>query len=460
MSSATSTESEPRASGVSSERAADSALEPWQFFTLAGLIGATIVVFLSEGQGPAAIILLSFVIFGAAAVGATAWRTFAPLVGEEGPAGPQILGGRTRAAIEREKTLVLRSIKDLEFDHAMGKVSEKDFAEMDARLRSRAAGLMRQLDAGTGYREDIQREIDKPNWDAANAATSQSVFARHDDRGRKAVPLVQHRQRRRRPVLQELRLSVGGAVRRGHWFMGCTGALALVLGFVGSARAQLEMPDPSMIHGKALPARDLATGTITVRVVREAIGNDIPGRQVTLTIGGVGRNAMTDENGTRRVCGSAGRRERVARKPTIERRAADVRSAVVAGIGWPARDSRRWPREGRGTAKGRKRPTRRLRRPSRAWWCSAATVASCSSIPTIRCASTTSSRSSTTRARGWILGARSSSISRRGRRRLCARGLHDAGQYRRDAGDRDGAFQLWYHVAADRLPDAVQRRPR
>ena len=161
MSSATSTESEPRSRGGSSERAADSALEPWQFFTLAGLIGATIVVFLSEGQGPAAIILLSFVIFGAAAVGATAWRTFAPLVGEEGPSGPQILGGRTRAAIEREKTLVLRSIKDLEFDHAMGKVSDKDFAEMDARLRSRAAGLMRQLDAGTGYREDIQREIDK-----------------------------------------------------------------------------------------------------------------------------------------------------------------------------------------------------------------------------------------------------------------------------------------------------------
>ena len=161
MSSATSTESEPRSRGGSSEQAGYSALEPWQFFTLAGLIGATIVVFLSEGQGPAAIILLSLVIFGAAAVGTTAWRTFAPLVGEDAPAGPQLLGGRTRAAIEREKTLVLRSIKDLEFDHAMGKVSDKDFAEMDGRLRSRAAGLMRQLDAGTGYREDIQREIDK-----------------------------------------------------------------------------------------------------------------------------------------------------------------------------------------------------------------------------------------------------------------------------------------------------------
>jgi hypothetical protein len=156
MSSATSTESQP--------------LQPWQFFTLAGLMGATIVVFLSEGQSPAAIIILSFVIFGAAAIGVAAWRMFSPLAGEDAPAGPQIFGGRTRAALEREKSLVLRSIKDLEFDHAMGKVSEKDFAEMGARLRGRAAGLLRQLDAGNGYREAIQLELDKRLGKSSRAA--------------------------------------------------------------------------------------------------------------------------------------------------------------------------------------------------------------------------------------------------------------------------------------------------
>src|ERR1041384_4153885 len=147
MSSATSTDSQP--------------LQPWQFFTLAGLVGATIVVFLSEGQTPAGIILLSLIIFGAAAVGAAAWRMFAPLSTIDEPAGPQIFGGRTRAALEREKTLVLRSIKDLEFDHAMGKVSDKDFADMGTRLRARAAGLIRQLDAGTSYRQAIEAEIEK-----------------------------------------------------------------------------------------------------------------------------------------------------------------------------------------------------------------------------------------------------------------------------------------------------------
>ena len=147
MSSATSTDPQP--------------LQPWQFFTLAGLVGATIVVFLSEGQNPASIILLSLIIFGAAAVGIAAWRMFSPLAGLEEPTGPQIFGGRTRAALEREKSLVLRSIKDLEFDHAMGKVSGKDFAEMGARLRARAAGLIGQLESGTHYRQAIDAEIAK-----------------------------------------------------------------------------------------------------------------------------------------------------------------------------------------------------------------------------------------------------------------------------------------------------------
>ena len=40
----------------------------------------------------------------------------------------------------------------------------------------------------------------------------------------------------------------------------------MVLGTVPGA-AQIAMPDPSMIHGRAIPVGDLATGTVTVRVV-------------------------------------------------------------------------------------------------------------------------------------------------------------------------------------------------
>jgi hypothetical protein len=157
MSSATSTSEAPPSGG---SKPSDT-LQPWQLFTLAGLIGATIVVFMSRGQSAAGVILLSLLVFSAAAIGSAALRAFLPLTQKIPASEPQILGGRTRAALEREKTLVLRSIKELEFDRAMKKVSEKDFAEMSGRLRARAARLMRQLDAGSLYRGDIEREIER-----------------------------------------------------------------------------------------------------------------------------------------------------------------------------------------------------------------------------------------------------------------------------------------------------------
>ena len=160
MSSETSTEPQPT-------------FEPWQLFTLAGLIGATIAVFMARGESPAAVIMISLTIFAAAVVGIAALRTFLPLTQKSATFGPRLLGGRTRAALEREKTLVLRSIKELEFDRAMGKVSEKDFADMGARLRARATRLMRQLDAGAGYRSEIEKEITKRIGDAPPVAASQ-----------------------------------------------------------------------------------------------------------------------------------------------------------------------------------------------------------------------------------------------------------------------------------------------
>src|SRR6187397_668358 len=159
MSSETSTEAQP--------------FEPWQFFTLAGLIGATIVVFFAKGQTAAAIILLSLSVFAAAAVGLAALRAFGPLVGMlRADYNGSALGGRTRAALERDKALALRSIKELEFDRAMGKMSDKDFTEMSGRLRARAARIIRQLDAGGSYRERIEQELQRRVGKTVNACPS------------------------------------------------------------------------------------------------------------------------------------------------------------------------------------------------------------------------------------------------------------------------------------------------
>jgi hypothetical protein len=165
MSSETSTEKvrlKPDATGVGSVglQADRGGLEPWQFFTLAALGCATAVTFIARGQGPTVVILLGVLMATAAIVGYATLRAVRPLVSPEDDRTVMI-GERTRVALEREKLLVLRSIKELEFDRAMKRLSEEDFAEMAGRLRARAAGLMRQLDAGAGYREQIEKDLAK-----------------------------------------------------------------------------------------------------------------------------------------------------------------------------------------------------------------------------------------------------------------------------------------------------------
>jgi hypothetical protein len=135
-------------------------LQPWQFFLLGGMLAATATVIVATGQSPANIIILSLTVVSVSFVGLGAYRMLSPLVTDQ-PETAMTIGGRTRVALEREKTLVLRSIKELEFDFAMGKIAKADFDEMSGRLRARALGLMRQLDEGGGYREQIAKEVNE-----------------------------------------------------------------------------------------------------------------------------------------------------------------------------------------------------------------------------------------------------------------------------------------------------------
>jgi len=166
---------------LKADAAADPGLQPWQFFVLAALGCATAVTFIARGRGPAAIILLSVLMATAAFVGIAALRMLRPLVSPEDDRTVMI-GQRTRVALEREKTLALRSIKELEFDKAMGRVSEEDFKEMAGRLRQRAARLIRQLDAGAGYRQQIEQELQKRLGAVdARPAEVRAKAAHHDE---------------------------------------------------------------------------------------------------------------------------------------------------------------------------------------------------------------------------------------------------------------------------------------
>lgn len=139
-------------------RQAAQGLKPWQFFVLAALGCSATAVAIGQGQGLVPMVLLWVLIGAAALVGLATLRTLRPLVSPEDD-HTAMIGQRTRVALEREKTLALRSIKELEFDRAMGKLSEADWSEMSGRLRARAGRLMRQLEAGAGYREQIERDL-------------------------------------------------------------------------------------------------------------------------------------------------------------------------------------------------------------------------------------------------------------------------------------------------------------
>jgi hypothetical protein len=146
--------------GVEQARAAkdEPFLQPWQFFLLGGMLAATATVIVATGQSPANIVILSLTVVSVSFVGLGAYRMLSPLVSDQ-PQAPPTIAGRTSIALEREKSLVLRSIKELEFDHAMGKIGKADFDEMSSRLRTRALRLMKELDAGGGYRDQIQAEV-------------------------------------------------------------------------------------------------------------------------------------------------------------------------------------------------------------------------------------------------------------------------------------------------------------
>ena len=163
MSSATSIDPDAgpvRAGPASTERAAEHGFRPWHFFVLLSLIGATVAVVMARQPTPEHLVLLSLTIGAAGLCGGAFYATLVPLVRKDAEGNRASLSDRTRVALEREKMLVLRSIKELEFDRAMGKVSTADFDEISGRLRARAIRVMKQLDTPVPvYRDRIEQEL-------------------------------------------------------------------------------------------------------------------------------------------------------------------------------------------------------------------------------------------------------------------------------------------------------------
>jgi hypothetical protein len=95
------------------------------------------------------------------------WRTGAAAVASNDEDDGDAAWGRPageRDELEKEKRTLLKAIKEAEFDHAMGKLSQRDADEMIATYRARAIDVIKELErldageAGT-VRERIEREL-------------------------------------------------------------------------------------------------------------------------------------------------------------------------------------------------------------------------------------------------------------------------------------------------------------
>ena len=147
---------------MSSETSTNDGFHVSHFFVLLSLMAATVAVVMARPAAPEHLILISLTVGAAGLAALCFYRLLAPLVAPHVDVDRQPLSERLRADLEREKALTLRSIKELEFDRAMGKVSPQDFDEMAGRLRTRAIGIMKQLDSSrSAYRSVIEKELEQ-----------------------------------------------------------------------------------------------------------------------------------------------------------------------------------------------------------------------------------------------------------------------------------------------------------
>ena len=148
---------------------------------VATVLGA-LVVGAVGGVGPAVLVLAGGALLGVVAL---FWGSLRTLSGEA-PLSPELLEAATmrRAQSERaeNKRRAVRALKDLEHEHAVGKVDDRDYAILSAELRAQAKAAMKELDADVApYRakaEDLLRKHLKRKGLASAVEESKNLFAR------------------------------------------------------------------------------------------------------------------------------------------------------------------------------------------------------------------------------------------------------------------------------------------
>ncbi len=117
---------------------------------------------------------------------AALWQSFRGVLGG-GPAATGAFGSELpeRVALEAEKRTLLRSLKDIEFDRQLGKVSDADFDRLNKAYRRRAKRVLQLLEQDLQpYMERAEREIAKAMGETSGGRTSGKGSAHRRRKGK------------------------------------------------------------------------------------------------------------------------------------------------------------------------------------------------------------------------------------------------------------------------------------
>ena len=107
------------------------------------LLAATVIGFFA-GVGMALLAILTGALLGAILL---VWHSLRTLAGDaDVDVGLELATTRAPTELSDKKQRALRALKDLEQEHALGKIDDVDYAALDADYRAQAKDLIREMD--------------------------------------------------------------------------------------------------------------------------------------------------------------------------------------------------------------------------------------------------------------------------------------------------------------------------
>ena len=268
------------------------------------MAAATVAVMLTGQTHPVALLTLSA---GVLAIGLAGYFMNTALASLIAPKGLEAaLSSDRRELLQWDKQRVLHSIKELEFDHRMGKINAKDFQTLAAPLRVHAASLIEDLDrldaeAAAAAATAAPKASGCPKCGTANDPDARFCKSCGEKLG-EGDKGTGHQGDKGAGAK-----GAKGAKGAGDRRAGASGAavVLLVLGamWAAPAAAQVNMPDPKEISGVPLPAADVPVGALTVRVIRGGFDKNVTDQPVLFVVDGKARTVKTDATGHALITG-------------------------------------------------------------------------------------------------------------------------------------------------------------